>query len=362
MKNNFKKFFIIWIIIFWVWFLFQKYALPFIDDKIKDIKSGLKVETTTQEINFDDSDIHRKLNIMMEKLLEVEKKVDDLTLMVENSQVFQLKPFKDELFKYRAILETKLNGNYKVLEYSQKKDIEERDEVAVDKAHKKFIDRKTKDYKTLKELQGENFNYYEVTDIKVPAQDKKVIVMYLHWYGGNKEQWIADETFGWNFNRLMNLMIENKWVFISTDAEYTREQLVKHIVLLEKLKNDYPNAKIIIAGASQGWVFLWDLIASTRINNYIDWVIFLWTVLDDPNKYGSKNYNFLIEKKIPMIISHWSADFLDYKEKEPFTQIFTEQWWKIQTEIFKGWVHWTPIRMIDWKENINWILRETKRP
>lgn len=350
-RNFFKKLFLVLISIIVLSWLFYT-SNKVIDSIINEIRKNNSWNI------IENNDINMKL--LYNKLVSIETRIwiIENQLKEMNKTNFQLNWFKDEIFWDRQILEIKLNWSWKMIDYSQKKYINDRDKIAWEIVKDEFIDMKVEKFIEKNSFEIEKwkkFEYYELKDKSKDNESKEVIVIYLHWHWWNKAQWMNDKSFWWNFNRLKNLILENNWIYITTDVDlWLNESLVWHILLIEKLKSEYKNAKIIIAWASNWWVFLWHLLNSSRINKFIDWAIFLWTILDN-----SKSYNFMIQNWIPLYIWHWTHDFNPYKEKEEFIKIFNEQWWMWQVEIFKNWVHWTPIRMIDWKETINWILKNT---
>lgn len=268
--------------------------------------------------------------------------------IVEKTSDNSIKWFKDELFTHRWTIEERHNGNWRLIEYSQKIDVEDRDEIDVDKVFDKYIDLRTLNFTKEKSLTS-NFKYNEVTEDNVKNEDKEWVVLYFHWMGWNKDQWTNNHTFWWNFNRIQNLMLENKGSYITTTLTWTKENTENHIALIEKLRKEYPNAKIIVSCGSKWWEMLWNLIDS-RVNKDLFWVIFMWSVLDMKWRYSP-----LYQQNIPVYISHWTKDHIPYEEKEQFLKAMTSKGVKMKVDIFNTGIHWTPIRMTDWKEVLNWF-------
>lgn len=282
---------------------------------------------------------------------------EDLSIKqeVKKEEKFKLKWFKDDLFSYKWVLEEKLDWNWRLIQFSMKEDVEDRDEIDVDKVFEHYIDRKTEEYREIKWLYWvEWFSYYEVTDRNQKDEDKKLVVLYFHWKWWNKTWWINDETFWWNFNRIQNLMIENSWVYITTDTELWVKSENNHWKLLKHLKTKYKNAKIILIWWSNWWIMLWKLLNNKEYNKFIDWIILSWTILDENKSWYSTD--FLIKNRIPVYIAHWNKDHIQFWEKEIFLKSFLSQWWLWKVVIFNWWIHGTPIRMIDYKEAINWMI------
>lgn len=263
--------------------------------------------------------------------------------------------FKDELYSYRKILQSSHNGTYRVIDYSEKIDIEDRDEIDVDKVYDKYIDYSVDKYKQL--ITNWVINYYQVTDPQVSKSEKQYVLLYFHWAWWNKWQWVNNITFWGNFNRVQNLSVLNKWVYITIDVDWSKQWVNNVWLLLQQLHTTYPNAKIILSAGSKWWEMIWSLLSSSY-NVLINGVIFIGSVLDSSNSsYTSK---FLINNHIPIYIWHWSKDFIPYKEKLVFLEDIEQQWGIIQVDIFNWWVHWTPIRMINWRDVLEWILINSK--
>lgn len=328
--------------------------------EVKDIKKENYVEKVEETIeNIENT---QTWSILDDKKQEIQqwneqtiKENENKTEIKREEQKYRLKPFKDDLFSYHQTLEEKLDWNWRLLEFSMKIDVEDRDEIDVDKVFEHYIDRKTEKYREIKWLYWvEWFNYYEVTDRNQDDSEKKLITIYFHWKWWNKTWWINDETFWWNFNRIQNLMIENSWVYITTDTILWDQWIKDHTKLLEHLKTKYKNAKIVLIWWSNWWLMLWDLVNNQNSNKFIDWIILAWTVLDDKNQVESTK--FLVKNKIPVYIAHWNKDHISFWPKETFLKTFLYMWWKWKVVIFNWWIHWTPIRMIDYKEALNWML------
>lgn len=320
--------------------------------EVKEIKDRVeeKIEETKEIIENNE-------NASSWTAVETVEKVENTSVQqVEiKDEKYRIKPFKDDLFSYKQTLVEKLDWNWKLIDFSVKRDVEDRDEIDVDKVFEHYIDRKTEKYREIKNLDSvEWFSYYEVTDRKQNDSEKKLITIYFHWKWWNKTWWINDETFWWNFNRIQNLMIENSWVYISTDTILWDKWISDHTKLLEHLKNKYTNAKIVLIWWSNWWLMLWDLVNNENSNKFIDWIILAWTVLDDKNEKNSTD--FLVKNKIPVYIAHWNKDHIPFWPKETFLKKFLSLWWEWKVVIFNWWVHWTPIRMVDYKEVLNWML------
>jgi len=272
-------------------------------------------------------------------------------------KIFQLKSFKDDLFRFKwGIIKSTYNWDVDYIDFSIKRDVEDRDEIDVKKVYDKYIEKIDKNNRQDLSFRTPFWkqNYWEVKDNNLKNTDAKIVLFYFHGMWGNRHQWINDYSFWWNFNRIQNLMIKNKWVYISTDfKDFTNIGPQEMFLLIKKKMLEYPNAQIYLSSASSWWTLLWRLMNNNEMKQKIDGIILLGSV--------TNLFNTIYDKNIPIYIGHWTRDpninylnkikfYLRMKNKNPQ--------YPIKVELFQWWVHWTPIRMVNWKSIINWILQQ----
>lgn len=264
--------------------------------------------------------------------------------------------FKDDLFSYRNILYSKYNKEYNLIEYSEEIDIEDRDEIDVDKVYEKYINRNIFEYREEKSfyIYNKELKYWEIKKDNIKNKEIEYIIFYFHWMWWNRHQWINDETFWWNFNRIQNLMIKNNWIYISNDfSDFYDRWSEEMLFLIKEKKKQYPNSKIILSWASSWGTLLWNIIK--KDSSLINGIILMWSVVDKHIE------NIIKYNKIPIYISHWTKDSqIRYEWKEDFYKYIKsiDNNYPILIDIFQDWVHWTPIRMTDWKRAINFIIKK----
>jgi len=328
--------------------------------------------------NWTISNIHSTIsnnlnNIKIEnqnKILEKEKRKNKQNkIIVKNlyykennnkekyNRIFQLKPFKDNLFRFKWwIIKSIYNWDIDYIDFSIKRDVEDRDEIDVKKVYDNYIEKINNDNRqdlSFKTTLWKQY-YWEVKNNKINNKDVKIVLFYFHWMGGNRHQWINDYTFWWNFNRIQNLMIKNKWVYISPDfRDFTDKWPMEMFILLKKKIQEYPNAQIYLSSASSGWTLLWRLMNNEEMKNKINGIILLGSV--------TNLYNTIYDKNIPIYVWHWTRDpNIAYTNKIKFYLRMKNRNinYPIKIELFQWWVHGTPIRMVNWKSIINWILQQ----
>ena len=104
-----------------------------------------------------------------------------------------LKPYKDDLFAYPGILSDQ--GSYKVVDYSEARDINGRDEVPERRVRAKYVSlgvRKVQKDLALKTDDGATIRHFAVGR----TEGARFIVLYLHGQGGSRKQGVDDFTFG----------------------------------------------------------------------------------------------------------------------------------------------------------------------
>ena len=253
--------------------------------------------------------------------------------------------WKDHLFT-RTI--TKYVDWYDIVDYNQKRDLEDVDEIDVDKAYPKYVSLDLKNKEKYKKFSFENsqLEYYEI------RWWTKFAVIFIHWLNWNKTWWFKDWTFWWNFNRLKHIAYNNKWMYISptiTSFWYWAKQVWW---LIKALKKENWKMKIFLACWSSWWETCWKVYDDTDIP--LDWILLLWSM--KPYLWMKQ----LLKRKIPIYYGHWEKDksmsvqwsIAVYKEAKKL-------WHKIHLDVFTNWVHWTPIRMIDWLKTLRWLVNES---
>src|SRR5690606_38201988 len=126
-----------------------------------------------------------------------------------------LKPFKDDLFVYPAILGSDGGESYLIVDYRKDRDIHQRDEVPERRVRSHYISTSVRRAQKDVALETEAGT---VPHFAVGKTDGAAfIAIYLHGQGGTRRQGVDDYTFGGNFNRIKNLMVANGGLYLSPD-------------------------------------------------------------------------------------------------------------------------------------------------
>jgi hypothetical protein len=271
----------------------------------------------------------------------------------QDSGKLQLIPWKDEMFRLPAVLDSRHDGDYVILDYRSGRDIKGQDTVPEKKAKPDRVSlevlsvQKDTRFKT----KSGDIRHYTVGR----TEGASIIVVYLHGKGGNRGQGVDDWTFGGNFNRLKNLVAGSGGLYLSPDITSFSGKSAKQIseLLLHYLAAS-PGAPIIIACGSAGGRICYQLARKEELAPHLDGIIFLGSFPD-----GAFTGSAAWKARVPVYIGHGSSDYISYIEKmENLYREVRERTpgYPVRMERFETGSHGTPIRMIDWRKTINWAL------
>jgi hypothetical protein len=269
----------------------------------------------------------------------------------------RLAPYKDELFQYGTVLDSKANGAFRIVDYDEMRDINGRDEIPERKAQRKYVSLKTKrveDHLTYKSG-GRTLKYVGAGATKGRAS---LIVIYLHGQNGTRFQGADDWTFGGNFNRVKNLTVAAGGAYLSPDfSDFEAAGTADIKALMQEYAARSPGAPIVVACGSYGGKLCWSLARDPETAAMISGLVLLGS-LNDPAflktaalKKGGR--------PIPIFLAHGSRDpIIDWKTQQAFFDSVRKRapGYPIRLVLFQNGNHGTPIRMTDWRETLNWIL------
>lgn len=277
---------------------------------------------------------------------------------VSNASAFSLAPYKDSLFQYPAVIDQSADGSLVVVDYQVERDLRQRDSEP---------ERRVRgDYVSYKPRWSERDTSITVDGVRLPHirvgtanTETAIITLYLHGKGGNRHQGADDQTFGGNFNRIKNLMLRNNGVYLSPDITDFEERGHWEIgSLIAAYKQEAPNAAVYVACGSMGSLLCYRLADNAVTAAMIDGLLFLGGARDEALVSSAA-----VERKVPIFFGHGSADqvyswtrqhglFLALQKKD--------RQYPVRFALFQTGSHGTPIRMLDWRQTLNWML--TSRP
>jgi hypothetical protein len=264
-------------------------------------------------------------------------------------------PYKDDLFSRMTVMQSADDGAFKVIDYQEMRDINGRDrepERHVNEAYVSLGVRRLQENETL-QLAG---NAVDVTRVG-PAQGAAFTIIFIHGRGGDRRLGVNDYTFGGNFNRLKNLTASNGGTYYSPSVKSFGDAGVRDIGALVRYAFEQSSGRpVILACASMGGFICQGISRDPEAVRYLKGMVLLGGPPDP--KIAS---TALARLKIPLYFAHGSADSV-YKADDEIT-IFRQlrkAGYPTQYTLFQTGTHGTPIRMVDWREVLNFTLQVRK--
>jgi dienelactone hydrolase len=269
---------------------------------------------------------------------------------------YRLAPYKDDLFDYPAVIETGYGGDYVKVDYSETRDLDQRDAVPEKQARPEYVSFDTKAVEQDLTLDtGRSTLKYIATG---KTDGAKAIVLYIHGRNGNRFQGANDGMFGGNFNRIKNLMMRNDGLYLSPgfpDLKNKGRDAAK--ALLKEYAARSPDAAIFVACGSLGGGICWRLIEDPEVAPMLSGLLLLGSTND--NRFFKSPPATGAAPPVPIYIGHGTRDpiikaksqlafFKSIKERVPF--------YPVRLALFESGAHGTPIRMTDWRLVLNWML------
>lgn len=270
---------------------------------------------------------------------------------------FHLVPYKDELFANPKPVQTLHGGSFEVIEYSVERDLRGRDEVPEKKAKPEYVSLDTKkSEKILVMADGSSKTTVAVVGkVEGPA---KVIVMFLHGRGAGYKAGFNDWNFGGNFNRIKNLALRSGGLYVSpsfSNFDAGGRAQVKGV--LRALATGSPNAPVFFACASAAGRLCTALAADPEVGPRLGGILFLGANVKDIGPAAAQLTK--TGYRVPVFIGHGSKDpVIDWVRQELFFKQVKGAVpdYPIRFTLYAQGFHGTPLRMVDWREVINWMI------
>ncbi|APH72374.1 phospholipase [Aquibium oceanicum] len=261
----------------------------------------------------------------------------------------QLKSFKDDLFAYPALLSSSDNGAYRVVDYREMRDINQRDEIPERRAHGRYVALGVR-------RQQQDLSLDGIPNVAVgETSGARVITVYLHGQGGSRKQGVDDFTFGGNFNRIKNLMAENGGLYLSPDFPDFGEAGVDTVAtLIGHYAERSPGAPVFVACGSMGGALCYRLADDPSIVPRLGGLLLLGSMWNDGFVKSAA-----FKARVPLFLGQGSRDTVfPVASQEAFFRsvLAAAPNYPVRMVRFETGTHGTPIRMTDWRETLNWML------
>lgn len=271
------------------------------------------------------------------------------------SAVEPIPSFKDELFAYPGRSTVTADGTSVVVDYSEARDIDERDEVPERRVKPAYVD--------LKPLRSQSEQRVDtpVGPLKVistgDAAGRGPLVLFIHGRNGDRRLGMNDRSFGGNFNRLKNLMRLSDGLYVTADAgTFSATDAARIGSLIETLNRGRPGPSVVLACASMGGEFCWGLLARPDVARSIGAVVMLSA--NNPDAKIDAMRKAAGDRHIPLVIGHGTRDkVFGWEKARAAYERLHESGYPVRFVSFSDGNHGTPIRMIDWRTELNWLLK-----
>ena len=265
----------------------------------------------------------------------------------------ELAPFKDRLFSYPAVLESRDGGRFIAVDYREMRDINRRDAVPERRVKRRYVDLKPRRQQSEGTLQTA---FGPIRYVLVGEIDRaRLVTAYVHGRGGNRLQGVNDHSFGGNFNRIKNLMTRNSGVYVTMDGGQLDEAAAGRVrALLAAILARAPAARLVLACASAGGAICHRIAADDALVGRMAGMALL-------GSYGSDGMlsSRLRREQVPLFIAHGGSDsVIPVGSMEAlYSRFRAEPGYPVRMVRFETGGHGTPIRMTDWRDMVNWMLR-----
>ncbi|MBB4195146.1 hypothetical protein GGE45_005065 [Rhizobium aethiopicum] len=262
-----------------------------------------------------------------------------------------LPPFKDDLFSKQSVLQTSDGGASEVIDYDEMRDINGRDQIPEKRAQQKYVSlaiRKAQADETLS-LDGIRLDVTRVG----PAANAAITVIFIHGRDGDRRLGANDYSFGGNFNRLKNLVAGNGGVYYSPTVRSFDSNGVAAIEgLIHYASAQSPGRPVILSCASMGSQVCWGIARDEASVKRLKGMLIMSGVTD-PDFTRSAFY----KAKLPLWFAHGSRDpVYAAADQQALFESLRKAKYPTHFTLFQTGNHGTPIRMIDWRRVLNWIL------
>jgi len=274
-----------------------------------------------------------------------------LAAVPANAQEGPIKPFKDELFSRMTVLQSSDGGAYEVIDYQEMRDINGRDREPERRVKDEYVSlgvRGSQQNETL-ELAGRRLDVTRVGQ----AEGAAFTVIFIHGRGGDRRLGVNDYTFGGNFNRLKNLAAGNGGTYYSPSVTSFDDKGVADIAALIRYAFDRSSGRpVILACASMGGFICQGISRDAQAVRYLKGVALLG---GPPDPVLPKSA--LAKRKLPIYFAHGGSDSV-YKSEDQAAVYRKLKAARYPTRftLFATGSHGTPIRMVDWRKVLNFLL------
>ncbi|MDK1388062.1 phospholipase [Sinorhizobium sp. 8-89] len=261
-----------------------------------------------------------------------------------------LKPYRDELFGYRNVLEETDGGDFRVVDYQELRDINERDQIPERRVKRAYVSLGVKSAQVNETLNlgGRSLNVMRVG----PDRGAAFTVIFIHGRGGDRRLGANDFSFGGNFNRLKNLAFANGGTYYAPSVRSFDAAGVDDISALIRFAAERSGGRpVVLSCASMGSFICWGVAREQTAVAALGGMMIMGGATD-PKFVGSAAYR----ARLPVFFSHGSRDSVYRAEDQvALYRTLRARDYPARFVLFETGSHGTPVRMTDWRDALNWI-------
>ncbi|MCA1441032.1 alpha/beta fold hydrolase [Ensifer sp. IC4062] len=261
-----------------------------------------------------------------------------------------LKPYKDDLFAYGNVLEEADDGDFRVIDYKELRDINERDQIPERRVKRAYVSLGVKSAQVNEtvDLGGRPLDVMRVG----PDRGAAFTVIFIHGRGGDRRLGANDFSFGGNFNRLKNLAAANGGTYYAPSVRSFDAEGVADITALIRFAAERSGGRpVVLACASMGSFICWGVAREQSAVRALGGMMIMGGPAD-PNFARSAAY----KARLPMFFSHGSRDSVYRADDQVgLYRSLKAKDYPTRFVLFETGSHGTPVRMTDWRDALNWI-------
>jgi hypothetical protein len=250
-----------------------------------------------------------------------------------------------------TVLKSLDGGAYEVIDYQEMRDINGRDREPERRVKDEYVSlgvRRHQQNETLN-LAGRRLDVTRVGQ----ADGAAFTVIFIHGRGGDRRLGVNDYTFGGNFNRLKNLAVDNVGTYYSPSVTSFDGNGVADIAALIRYAFDQsPGRPVILACASMGGFICQGISRDAEAVRYLKGMALLG---GPPDLELPKS--LMAKRKLPIYFAHGGNDSVyKFEDQEAVYRKLKAARYPTRFTLFATGSHGTPIRMVDWRKVLNFLL------
>ncbi|WP_107988440.1 phospholipase [Breoghania corrubedonensis] len=264
-----------------------------------------------------------------------------------------LKAFKNDLFSDQPIIEVSDDGALVVIDYKKQRDLYGRDTVPEKRVREAYVSTLVSRHQAEETL---SLGDHRVAFTRVgPKRRAAFSVIFIHGRGGDRTLGVNDYTFGGNFNRLKNLVVQNGGSYYSpTIRDFGAGGIDAIGRLIGEVSERDRGRPVILACASMGSFICWGVARDAGVVSHLAGLAILG---------GASDLDFsrsiAYRRRVPVYFTHGGDDpVYPANEQIAFFRSLHETGYPTRLTLFATGSHGTPIRMTDWWRLLNWMLAQ----